>query len=87
MLADIGAAQVPQLLVFNKLDALAPAQRPAALQDVYERAGQPVERIFVSARTGEGLDLLRTQLARTVLAAGAADREGPESPDAAGEYP
>ena len=87
VLADIGAAQVPQLLVFNKLDALAPAQRPAALQDVYERAGQPVERIFVSARTGEGLDLLRTQLARTVLAAGAADREGPESPDAAGEYP
>ncbi|WP_407066758.1 GTPase HflX [Extensimonas sp. H3M7-6] len=85
VLADIGAAQVPQLLVFNKLDALAPEQRPAALQDVYERAGQPVERIFVSARTGEGLELLRAQLARTVLAAGAAGSEGPEPPDAAGE--
>ncbi|RCX10756.1 GTPase HflX [Extensimonas vulgaris] len=84
VLADIGAAQVPQLLVFNKLDALPPAQRPAALQDVYERAGQPVERIFVSARTGEGLDLLRAQLARTVLAAGASDRLL-EPPDVAGE--
>lgn len=87
VLAEIGAAQVPQLLVFNKLDALAPAQRPAALQDVYERAGQPVERIFVSARTGDGLELLRAQLARTVLAAGAAGNEAPEPPDTAGEYP
>ncbi len=88
VLVEIGAAQVPQLLVFNKLDALAPAQQPAVLQDVYERAGQPVQRIFVSARTGEGLDLLRAQLARTVLAAGAPGSEGPEpseSPDTAGE--
>ncbi|MFZ5486034.1 MAG: GTPase HflX [Pseudomonadota bacterium] len=90
VLAEIGAAQVPQLLVFNKLDALAPAQRPAALQDVYERAGQPVQRIFVSARTGEGLELLRARLARTALAAGAPGSEGPEppeSPDTAGECP
>ncbi|MGE4376662.1 MAG: GTPase HflX [Burkholderiaceae bacterium] len=90
VLAEIGAAQVPQLLVFNKLDALTPEQRPAALQDVYERVGQPVQRIFVSARTGEGLELLRAQLARTALAAGAPGSEGPEPPeppDTAGECP
>jgi hypothetical protein len=46
-----------------------------------------VERIFVSARTGEGLELLRAQLARTVLAAGAPGSEGPEPPDTAGECP
>lgn len=69
VLHEIGAADIAQLLVFNKLDAIAPELRPALLQDRYELDGQPVDRLFVSARSGEGLDVLRQKLAHTVLAA------------------
>ncbi|WP_348683554.1 GTPase HflX [Acidovorax soli] len=68
VLHEIGAADIAQLLVFNKLDAIAPEQRPALLQDMYELDGRPVDRLFVSARSGEGLDVLRQKLAQTVLA-------------------
>ncbi len=68
VLHEIGAADIAQLLVFNKLDAIAPEQRPALLQDMYELEGQPVDRLFVSARSGQGLDVLRQKLAQTVLA-------------------
>ena len=53
-------------LVFNKADALPPERQPLASEDVYEVDGQPLTRIFVSARTGQGLDALRQALARTV---------------------
>jgi GTP-binding protein HflX len=69
VLHEIGAADIAQLLVFNKLDAVPPEQRPAMLQDMYELDGRPVDRLFVSARTGEGLDVLRQKLAQTVLVA------------------
>jgi GTP-binding protein HflX len=69
VLHEIGAADIAQLLVFNKLDAVPPEQRPALLQDMYELDGRPVDRLFVSARTSEGLDVLRQKLAQTVLAA------------------
>ena len=68
VLSEIGAADIKQVLLFNKLDALAPEQRPQALEDSYEMDGRPVSRIFVSARTGEGLDTLRHRLAAIVLA-------------------
>ena len=70
VLAEIGAAQVPQILVFNKLDALEKAQRPLQLADSFEikdafsDTGARVDRVFVSAQTGEGLPLLRDLLAR-----------------------
>ncbi len=66
VLAEIGAQDLPQLLVFNKADALSDERQPLATEDFYEVDGQPVPRIFVSARTGQGLDLLRHALARTV---------------------
>ena len=66
VLAEIGAQDLPQLLVFNKLDALQPERQPVALEDSYEVDGQPVPRIFVSARSGQGMDMLRHALARTV---------------------
>lgn len=69
VLAEIGASDVPQLLVFNKVDALAPEAQASQRQDSYELDGMPVPRIFVSARTGEGLAQLRTQLAATCIAA------------------
>ncbi len=63
VLHEIGAGSVPQVLVFNKLDALAPDQRPRQLQDLYDLEGTPVPRLFVSARTAEGLPALRQTLA------------------------
>ncbi len=69
VLHEIGAADVPQVLVFNKLDALAPAQRPRQLQDRYDLEGTPVPRVFASARTGEGLPALRAILAAQAQAA------------------
>lgn len=66
VLADIGAASVPQILVFNKLDAIPPDRRPLAAEDIYELDGQPVARIYLSACAGEGLHLLRQRLAEAV---------------------
>ncbi|WP_291478087.1 GTPase HflX [Acidovorax sp.] len=69
VLREIGAADIAQLLVFNKLDAVPPEQRPALLQDMYDLDGRPVDRLFVSAQTGEGLGALRQKLAQTLLVA------------------
>jgi GTP-binding protein HflX len=63
VLAEIGADNVPQLLVFNKLDALDEQHQPLQMQDEYEQDGTQVPRIFVSAKAGVGLQLLRTALA------------------------
>lgn len=69
VLAEIGASDIPQLLVFNKLDAMALETQPARLQDMYELDGRKVPRIFVSARKGDGIAALREQLAQIVAAA------------------
>ena len=69
VLHEIGAADIPQLLVFNKLDALDAEQQPALLEDQYEVEGQMVPRLFVSAKSGQGLDPLRRTLAAQVVAA------------------
>lgn len=70
VLAEIDAAGIAQILVFNKSDLLAPFQQPMAAVDEIERLpGQRVPRVFVSARTGEGLDTLRRLIADQALAA------------------
>ena len=67
VLEEIGAAGVPQMLVFNKLDRLDASQRPRVLADATLRAGGAlVPRVFVSASTGEGLDELRRTIAQAV---------------------
>ena len=78
VLHEIGAGEVPQLLVFNKVDALEPAQRPRAGLDTFELEGVQVPRVFVSSQTGEGLPVLRRELAR--IAAAAALPAGAEQP-------
>ena len=83
VLADIGAGAVPQILVFNKLDALEKERWPVHLQDVYALDGELVPRIFASARDGEGLAALRQQLIQVV--AGAAP-ESSITPDSAAEF-
>ena len=69
VLHEIGAADIPQLLVFNKLDALELHNRPVQLSDTFEVDGNQVPRIFVSARGAEGLSTLRAQLAVIVTKA------------------
>ncbi|MBU0751150.1 MAG: GTPase HflX [Gammaproteobacteria bacterium] len=72
VLKEIGAAEVPQILVWNKIDLTAAA--PGVERDDCGRLG----RIRVSARSGAGLDLLRDALAEIA-------REGSRQDDALGQ--
>jgi GTP-binding protein HflX len=69
VLFEIGADQVPQLLVFNKIDALDSSNYPLHMQDQYELDGKPVSRVFLSAQSGLGLSVLRTVLSDIVKTA------------------
>lgn len=56
VLAEIGAADIPQVLVFNKIDL---QDVPSSVQrDEYGR----IARVFLSAKSGAGLDGLRLAL-------------------------
>ena len=57
VLAEIGADHIPQILVWNKIDAA--GLEPAVERDEYDK----IRRVFISARTGAGLDLLREAIA------------------------
>ncbi|MDR2241038.1 MAG: GTPase HflX [Zoogloeaceae bacterium] len=62
VLDEIGAAQVPQIVVWNKIDAT--SAEAAVERDAYGK----IIRVRVSARTGAGLDLLRQALAEVAQA-------------------
>ena len=87
VLAEIGAADVPQIVVYNKLDAM--EHLPRQLQDWVQRpGGQWVPRVFVSALKGNGLDLLRDLIARAASPEGlptALNPDQPTTPDALGD--
>jgi len=69
VLQEIGAAEVPQILVYNKLDRMEPL--PRELQDWVERpGGGAVPRVFVSALRGTGLDTLRALIATAAAGSG-----------------
>jgi GTPase len=63
VLQEIGADRVPQVLIFNKLDALEKERWPLHLRDMYALDGVSLDRVFVSARDGLGLPELRQLLA------------------------
>ncbi len=69
VLKEIGAQDIPQLLVFNKTDALAPDQQPLRLVDEYEIDGEQTPRVFVSAKSLHGVAELRQKLSSIVGAA------------------
>lgn len=71
VLAEIGAADVPQVLVWNKIDLR--GSEPGVECDEYGK----IFRVRLSARTGAGLDLLRGVLIE--VAKKAAER--PVAPD------
>ncbi|HEY0973990.1 MAG TPA: ribosome rescue GTPase HflX [Solimonas sp.] len=67
VLEEIGAAEMPRLQVFNKIDlrdSSGEASEPPRIER--DEEGRPV-RVYVSARTGDGLDLLRQAIAERVL--------------------
>jgi GTP-binding protein HflX len=76
VLKEIDADAIPQLLVWNKIDAA--GLEPGAERDQYGR----ISRVFVSARTGAGLDGLREAIAEF-----ARQRAAARDADAAQAYP
>ncbi len=79
VLAEIGASDVPQILVYNKLDRLDATQRPDVLVDVIEgEMGVRTPRVFVSALDGEGLGALRAAIAEAWVASQNAPAEDVE---------
>jgi GTP-binding protein HflX len=65
VLEEIGAQDVPQILVFNKIDKLGNGQgAPAPRMEMIDGGRTP--RVWCSAVTGQGLDLLRQSLAQTM---------------------
>ena len=61
VIGDLGARDIPEIVVFNKSDLVDPDQR------LVLRGLEPTA-IFVSARTGEGIDELLTRIANEVPA-------------------
>lgn len=57
VLLEIGAAKVPQILVLNQIDRV--GLEPSVTRDEYGR----IATLHVSAKTGEGMDLLRQAMA------------------------
>ncbi len=67
VLKEIGADHIPQILVWNKIDAA--GLEPAVERDEYDK----LHRVFISAHTGAGLDLLRAAVVESALDARADD--------------
>ncbi|MGZ5781462.1 MAG: GTPase HflX [Burkholderiaceae bacterium] len=59
VLKEIGADDIPQILVWNKIDAA--DLEPALERDEYDK----IRRVFISAQTGAGMDMLRQAIAES----------------------
>ena len=70
VLQEIGADAVPQLRIYNKLDLTGVA--PGIVRDEYGK----LQSVYVSARSGAGLELLRDALSEMLLEARAVDKDG-----------
>lgn len=64
VLREIGADHIPQVLLWNKIDQSGLA--PAVERDEYDK----IQRVFVSAQTGDGMELLRYAMAEYAQANG-----------------
>ncbi len=68
VLEEIGASDVPQILVYNKIDRIVAngegTEPPAPRLDSID--GGRVQRVWLSAATGAGLDLLREAITRAL---------------------
>lgn len=75
VLDEIGAGQLPQIQVWNKIDVT------LASAEVQRDACGKISRVLLSARTGEGLDLLRQVLTDVALEQKAALASAQQKPD------
>ncbi|MBB1089572.1 GTPase HflX [Lysobacter sp. SG-8] len=71
VLAEVGAGDLPQVLVFNKIDRLdvAAEGEPGQVEVFAPRIDRPAQgrvRAWLSARDGQGMDLLREVLAEAL---------------------
>jgi GTPase len=62
VLVEIGAADIAQLLIFNKIDAMPYDTKPETLVGEFELDGKAVQRLYVSAKDGTGINTLRDLL-------------------------
>jgi GTP-binding protein HflX len=62
VLKEIGADHIPQILVWNKIDTA--GMEPRIERDEYDK----IQRVFISARTGSGSDLLRSAISEYAAA-------------------
>jgi GTP-binding protein HflX len=62
VLKEIGADHIPQILVWNKIDTA--GMEPRVERDEYDK----IQRVFISARTGSGSDLLRSAISEYAAA-------------------
>jgi GTPase len=68
VLAEIGAGDIPQIWVCNKVDQLDESQQPRDESDwMLLDGGRRHRRVFVSARDGTGLDALRRAMAEAAI--------------------
>jgi GTP-binding protein HflX len=79
VLKEIGADHIPQVLVWNKIDAA--GLEPVVERDEYAK----IQRVFISAQTGEGVDLLRQAVTEyaTAHGTGSIDRVPASGPGSA----
>jgi GTP-binding protein HflX len=63
VLREIGADHIPQILVWNKIDAA--GLEPAVERDEYAK----ISRVFISAQSGAGLNLLRDAIVEAARSA------------------
>jgi GTP-binding protein HflX len=81
VLESIGAGDIAQLLVFNKIDRLEPDQMPRASVDaIMLNDGRSVPRVFISAADGQGIDALRQLMADASVLAPAVPALLPATP-------
>jgi GTP-binding protein HflX len=76
VLREIGADHIPQILVWNKIDAA--GLEPGVERDEYDK----ISRVFISAHSGAGLDLLRdaiVEAARGERGVQGDEQDGPHS--------
>lgn len=80
VLAEIDAADIPQVMVFNKIDLM--DVPPSVQRDDYGR----ITRVFLSAKSGAGLDGLRLALVEAKAAHQAAAASEHQTNQASDEY-
>ena len=81
VLESIGAGDIAQVLVFNKVDRLEADQMPRSSVDAIMLAdGRSLPRVFISAVDGQGIETLRQLMADASVLTSAEPADRPQNP-------